>query len=118
MQPAGLKAAITPGAWIAPTLLNGWVNYGTGFETAGYRKTPADEVQFRGLIRDGSMTANTVLFNLPAAYRPARRREFLALQGGGAACRLSLFTSGEVSINGVTSNAFLSLEQVRFDVRG
>jgi hypothetical protein len=102
--------------WIAPTLLNSWVNFSPpGVAPAGYRKTPEGEDQLRGMIKNGTTTAGTVLFTLPAGYRPSSQRNFPAVQGGNAACRIYVQATGDVTIEGVTNNAFLSPESVRFD---
>jgi hypothetical protein len=42
MNPARVREAITPEAWIALTLLNGWSNLGSGVATAGYRRRPGE----------------------------------------------------------------------------
>jgi hypothetical protein len=119
MNPARVKeailAAITPGAWLSPTLLNSWVNYGAPFETAGYRKTPTGEVQLRGMIKNGTTTNGTVLFTLPAGYRPANTRAFPSVQGGNASCRIDVSAAGDVTIQTVTNANLLVLEAVRFD---
>jgi hypothetical protein len=115
VHPAGLASRLTPPAWTAPTLLASWVNHGAPNQVAGYRKF-LGTVECRGLIKDGTMTNGTVLFNLPAGYRPSSDRQFIGLQGANGACRLVVQTTGDVSIQGVTSNLFLSLESIRFDV--
>ena len=103
-------------AWIAPTLLNGWVNHSATQESAGYRRTPWKEVQCRGLIASGAATDGTTLFTLPTGYRPAAIRHFVSVQGNNGACRIRVQIDGRVEIVGVTSNNFLSLESIRFDV--
>lgn len=113
---AELDRRLIPEAWIAPVLQNSWLNFGTPHEVAGYRKTSWGEVQLRGLIKSGTTTNNTVLFNLAAGYRPAATRNFVSVQGNNTACRVSVLSGGDVTINGVTDNTFLSLDVVRFDV--
>lgn len=53
--------------WIYPTLLNGWVNYGSPFSVARYRKS-GGVVFTDGLIKSGTITADAWI--LPTAYRP------------------------------------------------
>jgi hypothetical protein len=113
---AELDRRINPEAWIAPSLVNGWSNFGGVTQAAGYRKTPTGEVQLRGLIKDGTITEGTTLFTLPSGYRPAAQRSFPAIHGGNNVCRITVESTGEVVIRGGTNNAFLSLEPVRFDV--
>jgi hypothetical protein len=56
--------------WIAPTLLNSWVNYGTppNSALAGYRKRNG-RIEIRGLLKSG--TPPSTVFALPVAHRPA-----------------------------------------------
>lgn len=54
--------------WQAPTLTNSWVNFGSGYATAAYRKING-MVQLRGLVTDGTTAAS--MFTLPAGFRPA-----------------------------------------------
>lgn len=54
--------------WIAPTLLNGWVNYGGVTEPAGYYLDSNGVVHIRGRVKDGT---SNIVCSLPAGYRPA-----------------------------------------------
>lgn len=56
------------GGWTAPTLANSWVDYGGGYETAGYRRDPGGIVRLKGVVKNG--TAAATLFTLPVGYRP------------------------------------------------
>lgn len=117
-----LTVAVPDVAWIAPTLVNTWANYGTGFPEAGYRIDSTGLVRVKGLLKDGDATSGTILFTLPVGYRPAERIQF----GGVSAttpgttwadCRIDAHTGGEVTIvNG--GNVFLSLAQVQFYAKG
>ncbi len=60
---------VTTGSpWIAPTLLNGWVNQGGSTSPAGYYRDAAGRVYLRGDIKSGTIGA--AAFVLPAGYRP------------------------------------------------
>jgi hypothetical protein len=74
---AALASMVTPDpAWIAPTLLNSWANYGAGFMGVGYRKDMMGYVHLRGLISGGSpLTSN--MFILPVGYRPAGYQQII-----------------------------------------
>ena len=101
------------GAWVAPTLLNGWVNFGAA-QVAGYWLDALGVVHLRGLIKSG--TVNTVIFTLPAGYRPTALSLFSVVSNTGAALvasRLDVATTGDVTL--VTGgNTFLSLDGVSF----
>jgi hypothetical protein len=88
---------LTGSAWIAPTLINSWVNAGGGFETAGYLKDPFGFVHIKGVISGGAAT--TVAFVLPTGYRPGAKTDH-ALAGGG---QFQLDTSGNAVIAGTTA---------------
>jgi hypothetical protein len=57
-----------------PTLLNGWVNFGAGQDTAGYYKDSSGTVRLKGLIKSGALGATA--FTLPVGFRPAEIRYF------------------------------------------
>lgn len=99
---------------IAPTLLNGWHNYGNGFEGAKVYKYPSGRVECSGLIA-GNFAQ--IIFTLPAGWRPAGRQLFsvcandvlvrvditpdgnVFLSSGGSVGRQG---SGWVSLNGIS----------------
>lgn len=62
-----IEADILDTGWVAPTLTNSWVNYGGGFEAAGYKKV-GTQVFIRGLVKDGAV--GTAIFTLPVGFRP------------------------------------------------
>jgi len=104
-------------AWQTPTLLNGWVNFGSGYNSAGYWKDSFGVVHLRGLIKSGTATAGTVIFTLPAGYRPPAI-ELLQVQ-----CYTSTYVIGRVDIQSggnvvfqTGGNTFLSLDGLTFRV--
>ncbi|WP_156936144.1 hypothetical protein [Anoxybacteroides tepidamans] len=100
--------------WIAPTLLNGWVNNGSGFEIAGYYKDALGFIRLKGLIKGGTM--GTTAFVLPAGYRPSSRRAFPVITSGGLG-RVDIDTAGNVIVMsyGTASNGYVSLEGICFN---
>jgi hypothetical protein len=94
--------------WIAPTLLNSWVNFGAGFDPAGYRKCGGD-TQIRGLLKLGTLTASSFL--LPAAYRPPAS-VIVATTTNGAHGFLEVAADGNVLLQS-SSNVWASVH-VRF----
>ena len=84
--------------WIAPTLLNAWVNYGLGYATAGYMKDSMGFVHIKGLIKGGVVTTNTVILTLPVGYRPAENGCFTMYSNDGAIGTAQVFSNGEVKI--------------------
>jgi hypothetical protein len=99
--------------WIAPTLLNGWVNFGTGFYNTGYYKNTDGNIYLRGTIKNGTTTSGTVIFTLPTGYRPLNRMAFPVASGSGTLGRIDVLPTGDVIID-FGSNSFLYLSPVIF----
>lgn len=53
--------------WIAPTLTNSWVNYGSGYELAGYRLI-GNQMHLRGTLKNG--VVGSAILTLPVGFRP------------------------------------------------
>lgn len=102
--------------WHAPSLLNGWVNYGSSFPPAGYTITEDGWVHLRGLIKSGDVTK--VIFNLPAGYRPVFQHIFSVKITGKDAARLDVKTNGDLiggaAADAPVSTAWTSLDGVSF----
>jgi hypothetical protein len=83
--------------FVAPTLLNSWVNIGGGYSTAGYYKDPLGRVHLKGGIKDGTLTQPA--FTLPVECRPSERLWFSAIAFNGASYivgALDIQTDGDV----------------------
>jgi len=95
---------------IAPTLLNSWVNFGSGQDTVGYYKDSSGTVRLKGLIKSGTLGATA--FILPVGFRPAEVRYF-ACWSNSAFGGCNVGSDGQVSIaNG--SNVSFSLAGISF----
>jgi Pectate lyase superfamily protein len=83
----------------APTLLNSWVNSGSGLRAANYvvftNIFGQTQVVVGGTVKNGS--ALTAIFQLPPGLRPSGRIEFGL--GGGAYNSAFVSTNGDVSCN-------------------
>ncbi|MPY20046.1 hypothetical protein [Paenibacillus glucanolyticus] len=102
-----------PTVWITPTLLNGWVNMGSGTSAVAYTKDASGFVHLKGRIKSGTMGWNPV-FILPVGYRPKEVQSFLVrgYTTQAVMCSLVISTDGtvmvadgtntEVAIDGVT----------------
>jgi hypothetical protein len=102
--------ANTSSVWIAPTLTNGWVNFGGSEATAGYYKDQFGVVHLKGTIKDGSFLS--AAFTLPAGYRPSQSRNFGTVSNGAFGF-ISIASTGPV-IPGVGSTAYISLDGLYF----
>jgi hypothetical protein len=106
---AAITGIRTPPTFTAPTLLNSWANYGSGYAAAGY-VLHNGVVYLRGSIAGG--TVNTTLFTLPVGYRPSSILVF-ATSSNNTHCYIEVRSNGNVvQLNG--SNVFLALDTVRF----
>jgi hypothetical protein len=63
------KANKTQGAWITPTLLNGWATYQD--ETFRYRKNSLGQLEFQGRLNPTGKTSLSFMV-LPIDYRPTK----------------------------------------------
>ncbi len=79
-----VKASKTQENWIAPTLLNGWVNIGGVFDNTGYFKDSIGMVHLRGLLKSGTTNTNTVIFALPVGYKPLGSNAYSVYSNDGA----------------------------------
>jgi len=97
-------------AWITPTLLNSWVNFGGGYSTVGYYKDSLGIVHVKGIVKSGTAVG---IFVLPAGYRPV---EILRLPTftNGVFGWISIDTAGDVNAGGGYSNVSFALDVVNF----
>lgn len=94
--------------WIAPTLLNGWVNYGANWEPAGYRRKDGI-LYLRGLITAGA--ASTTFFNLPAGFRPGGDSHQPAMGHASSFGVINVYRDGRVNYNTSTAGlGYFSLQ--------
>ena len=99
----------------APTLLNSWVNYGGNFTPASYWKDANGVVHLTGLIRNGTVAKDTVLFTLPAGYRPFNQEILTVQNGDNAFRRIDILANGNVILGATTfTNGWLSLANLSF----
>ena len=103
-----------PEQWIAPSLINSWVNYGSPYADAGYYYDRA-RVYIKGVLKTG--TSATIAFTLPEGYRPSEELDFPIFQSGGAAgAFVTIQTDGDVYITGSSVSTFASINNISFRV--
>ncbi|CAH8716864.1 hypothetical protein M5W83_20120 [Paenibacillus thiaminolyticus] len=110
---------MNPPQWITPTLLSGWGSLGPHFE-AGYRKEN-ELVRFRGRVKGGTATSGTLLFKLPAGYRPKRFVKQVSFTSQGAQntalISIGVHPTGEVYLYyGEGLNGSLFLDGISFPI--
>jgi hypothetical protein len=87
-----------------------WVNYEAGYEAAGYYKDPFGRVHIAGVVKNG--VSGSVIFNLPAGYRPKGREQFVSW-ADGAPLRIDVAANGDV-IHFAGGVGFVSLSPIDF----
>jgi hypothetical protein len=118
--PAGIQTTgTTIEAWIAPTLGASWVNTGGAKQVAGYRKDSDGRVWIHGNIKNGTTTDGTVLFTLPAGYRPVGTENVMCNFYSPAVTKfisgtLLIQTNGEVQMFYVSDPTELSFTDISF----
>lgn len=98
------------GATSEPAFQNSWVNNGGGFAAASFMKDYIGFVHLRGVVKSG--TAGSVVFSLPAGYRPSSTELFI-VDANDAVGRITVFASGDVQVT-IGNNAFVQLSGIAF----
>lgn len=97
----------------SPVLQNGWSN-AAGLKSAKYRKGADRRVHLEGVLASGTLTADTVLFTLPAGFRPVEREIFetYVFTAGGVTGRglVRVDSDGSVRIRYTSEGAAALLE--------
>jgi hypothetical protein len=119
-----IQEGMSTPTWTAPTLLNSWVNFGSGWSEAGYYKDAFSRIHLRGLIHDGTMTVPVNLFTLPAGYRPSASLMFNvrasdSAENASAGARIDVAANGNVTLSaidvaGAGTGGYLSLGGISF----
>lgn len=106
-----LEAVKVVGATGQPVFQNSWVAFGTGDDQPGFYKDAWGIVHLTGTLKSG--TVGSVMFTLPAGYRPQYNNIFPAVVNGAfGATRIQ--TSGDVSQLAGGSNVYHALSGISF----
>lgn len=106
------------GATGQPALQNGWLQFGSGYTSAGFWLDPTGVVHLEGLVKSGTVTNGTVIATLPSevGYRPSTRKVFTTWTNDTAqhACRIDVLTTGDIICGQSVGNTYLSLDGITF----
>jgi hypothetical protein len=97
-----------------PTLLAGWQSFGATYAPVDFWKDREGMVHLRGLIGSGTATNGTILFNLPAGYRPSGGRLMFAVLTNNGVGRVDISAAGDVVIESLPGNTWLNLNGISF----
>ncbi len=95
LRDRSLEAHLEAPGWLAPTLLNSWVDFGGTEQVAQFRKV-GDMVQIRGVIKSGTVGFADA-FVLPDGMWPPANLP-LAIQSNGALAGLYITSAGSVQV--------------------
>lgn len=98
-------------SWTSVTFQNSWNNIGGANATVQYTKI-SGVVYLKGMASGGTATAGTIVFNLPAGYRPAAYRNF-AVISNNAFGYISIAPNGDVAIQ-VGVSGSLAFDNISF----
>jgi hypothetical protein len=106
-----------PTAWTGFSYSNGWGDFGSSFQTGQYHKDNWGNVTLRGVLADGTQTSGTVIFTLPAGFRPVTANGTIisCLQGNSGITRINVTQSGQVSLGSTVTGTFVSVEGTQFN---
>lgn len=92
-----------------PAFQNGAANYGSGYSTLAFFKTPEEIVHVKGVVT--GLTNVETIFTFPTGYRPSERRIFAQWNGNTIeVARIDVLANGDlIAVSGATE-AYLSLE--------
>jgi hypothetical protein len=103
------------GAAGEPAFQGAWV-HNSGTQQVKFRKDPFGRVRLGGAAKTG--TSGTVMFTLPAGYRPAFSGNFIVSASGGPALVAIDASTGNVTPTNIGSSAvatFVFVEGIEFD---
>lgn len=106
-----VNANVAQPTWLAPTLLNSWVWFGSASYNPQYSKDEQGNVRLRGMIKNGS-AINTVAFTLPAGFRPTQSIRF-AVPSNSAFGMVQVDSNGNVTPV-IGSTVSVSLDGIEF----
>jgi hypothetical protein len=98
-------------AWTAVTYNTGWVDFDAAWTGAQYKKV-GDLVFVRGMVKRTSGVA-TVMFTLPAGYRPTKNIMFAQLSNSAVA-RVDIYPDGTVNMLVGSATDWVNLNGIVF----
>ncbi len=101
-------------AWTYAYLLNGWQNYGSPYQAAGYRLDGNNMVHLSGVLKDG--TIETIFLELPINMRPAYTLRFPVASDADSVGSITINRHGQVTAEAACSVTLLSLDGITFRV--
>ena len=92
-------------AGAAPALKNSWVHYSAPYAVPAYKIDADGKVTTKGLLKNGTITAGTVLTTFPAAYAPSESLILKSSMAGSAHCEIRMNNNGDLALGDTGGNA-------------
>lgn len=109
-----ISGSVAVESFIAPTLLNGFSNYGFGYANVGYYKDKMGRVFLRGMVNNVNNPTGLIVFNLPAGYRPSASGRLVYTTTSNATMgRVDVMANGDVVVQTGTAG-WISLDGISF----
>jgi hypothetical protein len=105
----GGKSKLEQEEWQVPSFVNGWANYDTNWNPAGYFKDSMGIVHLRGLVKNGSST----IFTLPVGYRPEYNELHAVSTDPNLYGRIDIYPNGNVNMI-AGKNSWICLDGITF----
>lgn len=99
------------------TLLAGWTNYDTNWHGAAVGRSGEGIVQLQGLIKGGTLTAGTVITNLPVGMRPDLTLVFGIENADTSKC-VEVRPNGDVVLRSSILTNYISFIDIKFPAAG
>ncbi len=96
-------------AWTALTPINGWVNFNSGWATAGYTRDSAGHTFIKGLVASGTTADGTPIITIPTSYTSDQYLH-VASTSNNTFDDIGVDTSGNITPKGNALNAYKSLQ--------
>lgn len=104
-----LEAPHVPGNTGEPGFLNSWTNFDTtAYQAVRFWKDPMGLVHIEGVVKGGTPGSTSVVFTLPAGYRPGNGIIAASFSAAGTAARIDIGPNGNVIVN-IGSTTWTSL---------
>lgn len=100
--------------WHAVSYQNSWADFGGNYAGVAYKLMSDGTVRLRGTMKPGTRTDFTVVFNIPAAYRPVKYKQwrprhdatsangFVELQSNGDMIIVTMAGVNAITFDGIT----------------
>jgi len=109
---------VSPSDWVAVSFQNGWSDIGGSYTTTKYRLDAGGTVvRLQGTISGGTITDNTVLFQLATGYRPPLDIVAVGYDGNNKkAIQVIIRATGNVEIFGASAGSTLAFSGITFSI--